>query len=31
MRYPGGKNGSGTFQRIINQIPPHEIFIPAPF
>jgi DNA adenine methylase len=27
MNYPGGKNGSGIYQRIINQIPPHEIYI----
>lgn len=25
--YPGGKNGSGAFQTIINQIPPHEVYI----
>lgn len=25
--YPGGKLGAGTFQRIINQIPPHRIYI----
>jgi len=25
--YNGGKNGSGVFQAIINQIPPHGIFI----
>jgi len=25
--YPGGKNGSGVYQRIINQIPPHEVYI----
>lgn len=27
MRYPGGKNGSGTYQTIINEIPPHRIYI----
>ena len=27
MNYPGGKNGAGTYQRIINQIPPHEVYI----
>jgi DNA adenine methylase len=27
--YPGGKNGSGTFQTIINQIPPHDLFVEA--
>ena len=25
--YPGGKNGSGVYQKIINQIPPHEVYI----
>lgn len=25
--YPGGKNASGVYQSIINQIPPHNIFI----
>ena len=25
--YNGGKNGSGVYQAIINQIPPHDIFI----
>jgi DNA adenine methylase len=25
--YPGGKNNSGAFQTIINQIPPHECYI----
>jgi site-specific DNA-adenine methylase len=27
MKYPGGKNGAGTYQRIINQIPPHLVYI----
>lgn len=27
MKYPGGKNASGTYQKIINQIPPHDIYI----
>lgn len=27
MTYPGGKNGSGVPQAIINQIPPHETFV----
>lgn len=27
MRYPGGKNGSGTLQRLINQMPPHRRYI----
>jgi len=26
MRYPGGKNGDGTWQRIICQIPPHAVY-----
>lgn len=29
MRYPGGKNGAGTYQRLINQIPPHRVYIEA--
>jgi DNA adenine methylase len=28
-QYPGGKNGSGTYQTIINEIPPHDLFIEA--
>lgn len=27
MRYPGGKGGSGVHQTIINNIPPHEVYI----
>ena len=27
--YTGGKNGQGVFQAIINQIPPHDVFITA--
>ena len=27
MRYPGGKNSTGTYQTIINQIPPHKSFV----
>ncbi len=27
MTYPGGKNGSGTFQKIINLMPPHRTYI----
>lgn len=27
MGYPGGKNGAGVFQRIINLMPPHEVYI----
>ena len=29
MTYPGGKNGSGVYQKIINQIPPHRVYIEA--
>ena len=27
MPYPGGKAGAGVYQRIINQIPPHEVYV----
>lgn len=27
MRYPGGKGGSGVYQTIINNIPPHDVYI----
>ena len=27
FRYPGGKNADGTYQRIINQIPPHVLYV----
>ena len=27
MRYPGGKSGSGVYQRIISQMPPHECYV----
>lgn len=27
MGFPGGKAGAGTYQKIINQIPPHELYI----
>lgn len=27
MSYPGGKAGPGTYQRIINQMPPHRVYI----
>ena len=27
MRYPGGKSVSGVYQRLINQIPPHRVYI----
>ena len=29
MTYPGGKNGAGIYQRIINHMPPHETYIEA--
>ena len=25
--YPGGKNGQGVFHRLINQIPPHSVYV----
>ena len=27
MTYPGGKGGAGVLQTIINQQPPHEVYI----
>lgn len=27
MNYPGGKNGDGVYQAIINQLPPHNVYI----
>lgn len=27
--YPGGKDGSGVWQRIVNELPPHDVFISA--
>ena len=27
MKYPGGKNHGSSYPRIINQIPPHELYI----
>ena len=27
ITYPGGKAGSGVYQKIINQIPPHNVYI----
>lgn len=27
MGYPGGKDGAGTYQTIINQIPPHRVYL----
>ena len=29
MTYPGGKNGAGEYQRIINHMPPHKTYIEA--
>lgn len=29
MAYPGGKAGDGVFQKIINQMPPHRVYIEA--
>jgi DNA adenine methylase len=29
MAYPGGKDGSGVWQGIVNQIPPHDVWISA--
>lgn len=29
MRYPGGKNGAGTYQRLINLVPLHRVYIEA--
>ena len=29
MGYPGGKAGSGVYQRIINEIPPHDVYVEA--
>lgn len=27
MKYPGGKNGSGVYQRLISMMPPHDTYI----
>lgn len=27
VRYPGGKNGSGVYQRIITMMPPHAVYV----
>ena len=27
MVYPGGKNGAGVYQTIINLMPPHDVYI----
>lgn len=29
MTYTGGKDGSGVFQRLVNEIPPHDVFVSA--
>jgi len=29
VTYPGGKNGSGVYQKIINQMPPHRMYVEA--
>lgn len=29
MSYPGGKAGPGVYQQIINQMPPHDVYIEA--
>jgi DNA adenine methylase len=29
MQYTGGKNGSGVYQRLINLIPPHTLYVEA--
>jgi hypothetical protein len=29
MGHPGGKAGAGVYQRIINQIPPHDVYVEA--
>lgn len=29
MSYPGGKAGDGVYQKIINQMPPHRVYIEA--
>lgn len=29
MTYPGGKNGSGVYQKLINLIPPHALYVEA--
>ena len=29
MTYPGGKNGAGVYQQIINRMPPHHTYIEA--
>lgn len=29
MSYPGGKSGAGVFQTLINEIPPHAVYVAA--
>jgi len=29
MAYTGGKDGAGVWQRLVNEIPPHEVFVSA--
>jgi hypothetical protein len=29
VAWPGGKDGAGVYQRLINQIPPHDVFVSA--
>jgi len=29
MRYPGGKSGSGVYQTIISEMPPHQVYVEA--
>jgi DNA adenine methylase len=29
MAYPGGKDGAGVWQKIVNEMPPHDVFISA--
>jgi DNA adenine methylase len=29
MAWPGGKDGAGVVQRLINEIPPHDVFVSA--
>lgn len=27
--YPGGKDGAGVFQRLVNEVPPHDVWVSA--
>jgi 16S rRNA G966 N2-methylase RsmD len=29
MTYPGGKNGAGVYQQLINLMPPHDVYVEA--